>query len=63
VIAGPFGSFDNNNKPLRIRSLRKNSNDEEKDESINHSLSNYAYHTVTCTVEWEHEKTDYDEII
>ena len=71
-----IGSFENDNKPLKIRSLRKKKVDQKNAQKIlatepveNDELSfvmqpnKYPYHLVMCTVEWYQQKTKQNEII
>jgi hypothetical protein len=65
-----IGSFEQGNKPFKIRSLRKKKVDQKNAQKIlateadeNDELSfamnpnKYPYHLVMCTVEWYQQKT------
>jgi len=65
-----IGSFENDNKPLRIRSLRKKKVDQKKvnapeilateadeNDDLSFTPNKYPYHLVMCTIEWYQQKT------
>ena len=72
-----IGSFENDNKPLRIRSLKKKKIDQKNAQKILTTTGGddadelsfamnpmlHPFHLVTCTVEWYQQKTNQNEII